>query len=365
MNHRTILALGLLALGLLTPPPRAHAAPTPRADWQETVAPGEHYLFAAIAREINAMQDAAAQESGAPVDRAFHPKRHGVMRAEFRVAGDLPAELKVGAFKEQITYAAWVRLSNGKPGGAGDRAVDVRGLAMKLLQVPGNPLTPPGTSMDFLAINVPEQPARDIHQFMALVRAAANPWTLPVKLAAAVGVREATRMIAWTARRLSRQVTSLATENYWSGAPISFGRHAVKFHFKAKDATPAAVDVNDPDYLQHDLAARLKKRSVEWDLMAQLYVDPGQTPIEDASVEWMESASPPVKIGTLTIRPRDLESAAAKAEAAEGNKLLFHPWNVPQEHRPLGSLMRARRVVYPASGKHRGSTSPSTPERSE
>ena len=49
--------------------------------------------------------------------RETYPKMHGCVRARFRVAPNLPKELKVGLFREERTFEAWVRLStaNGKP----------------------------------------------------------------------------------------------------------------------------------------------------------------------------------------------------------------------------------------------------------
>ncbi len=34
--------------------------------------------------------------------------------------------------------------------------------------------------------------------------------------------------------------------------------------------------------------------------------------------------------------------------------MAFNPWNCTETFRPLGSIMRARRVVYAASAGHRG-----------
>jgi hypothetical protein len=36
-----------------------------------------------------------------------------------------------------------------------------------------------------------------------------------------------------------------------------------------------------------------------------------------------------------------------------GNKLSFSPWHALEEHRPLGGINRARRIVYPASSELR------------
>lgn len=73
---------------------------------------------------------------------------------------------------------------------------------------------------------------------------------------------------------------------------------------------------------------------------------------------WEERDAPYVKVAELTLSKRDLGSAASVAEEAQGNTLLWTPWNAPKEHRPLGQLMRARRLVYPGSGRERGAVAP-------
>jgi catalase len=338
-------------------PARSPARPTstPGTDWQETIAAGEAAHFADIAREINALQDAASHESGSPVDRGFHAKPHAVLKAELRVSDAIPAMLRVGAFARPATYQAWVRFSNGQSVRQGDRKPDVRGLAVKILNVPGTSFT--GTrTLDFLTINHPVQPARNIDQFIAIVRATRHPLTLPIELARAVGAREAVRIITWMATSLGRPVKSVATIDYWTTLPLAFGHHAVKVRIQPKDPVPPTGGMPDADGLRAELVDRLLKADVRFDLAVQLYVDPERTPIEDASVEWKPEVSPWVKVGELVIARRDLTSATAVAEEAAGNKLLFSPWNAPAEHRPLGGLMRARRVVYSASGLHRRAT---------
>lgn len=330
------------------------AAP-PSTEWREEIANGEPEHFRRIAREINALQDAQAAADGAPVDRGFHSKAHAVLRARFRVADDIPAPLRQGVFQQPAEYAAWVRYSNGKPGRNADRAGDVRGMAVKLLRVPGTPLSPSSNSLDLLAITFAAQPARDINQFMSLVRAASgSPAMLPIRLTQDLGVKEATRIIAWSATHIGQRVKSVATHEFFSAVPIRYGPYAAKFKFQPRNAPEAAVDVSDPNYLRHDLERRLAAGPLEYDLLVQLYTDPTNTPIEDASVEWSPSHAPFVRVGTLTIDKRDLAGSAASVEEAEGNALLFNPWQAPAEHRPLGSLMRARRIVYPASFEHRG-----------
>lgn len=343
------LAAALIALAGLASAAQAGA---PATDWKETLLPGEAELAATFAKEINKMQDEAAAESGGKVDRGFHAKQHTVVRAQLKVTEWLPAELRQGVFAKAATYEAWIRFSNGQGNRQADRKPDVRGFAVKVLDVPGQPLTPGIKSFDVLCINHAAQPARDIRQFVAFVRAAGNLLTAPVKLAAAVGIREATRMLTWAAKRLGVRVSSMATTDFYSAVPFAFGKYAVKMRFAPKNAA-GNVASGDSDYLRHDLEGRLKNGDLTWDVMVQFYADARSTPIEDASVEWTSSW---LKAGELTVAKRDLTSAAAKADEAQGNALLWNPWHAPSEHRPLGSLMRARRVVYPASGQHRGAT---------
>jgi predicted alpha/beta-fold hydrolase len=344
----TIFVIAMLAASLA-----AQAQTAPSTGWKETISPSEPALFATIAKEITELQDRASRESGSSVARAFHAKQHSALKAELRVSAAIPEPLRVGAFAKPVTYPTWVRFSNGSGVREGDRKPDVRGLALKIEGVPGTSFTGTNT-LDLLMINHAVQPARNVDQFMALVRAARDPLTLPIKLAAALGAQEATRIIAWTASNLGRRVTSLATADFWSAVPVMYGPYAVKVRLQPQDTTPSSVNASDPDFLRHDLEERLFKADVKFDLMVQFFVDEQQTPIEDASIEWKPEVAPWVKLAELVIASRDLTSDGALADDEAGNKLLFNPWNAPAEHRPLGSLMRALRVVCPASGASRG-----------
>ena len=69
--------------------------------------------------------------------RDAHPKMHGCVNARFQVEADLPPELRVGLFAEPKTYDAWVRFSNASGTVQDDAKKDIRGVAIKLLGVPG------------------------------------------------------------------------------------------------------------------------------------------------------------------------------------------------------------------------------------
>jgi hypothetical protein len=67
-------------------------------------------------------------------------------------------------------------------------------------------------------------------------------------------------------------------------------------------------------------------------------------PVEDATVEWQEVESPYVPVARIRIPQQGV--AAPDTGACEN--AAFDPWHSLPEHRPLGSLNRARRAIYPA-----------------
>lgn len=350
MTRLTLIALLVSATCACAAPKSPVTAST---SWKEVIQPGEPKIFQDFADEINKIQDRTAAESGLPKARGFHIKTHHVMTGEFKVADDLPAEARQGLLARPGTYRAWIRFSNLKPQRQPDRNPDFRAIAVKIMDVPGTPLTAGVKTLDLMGLNKPLQPARDIHQFIAFVRYSFNLITFPVKLAAAIGIREATRMIMWMQKNLGGKVTSLATQPYWSTIPIKWGPYAVKYKFEPKNGPDNPIDQNAEHYLREELTARLKKGALKWDVLIQFYVDDQNTPIEDAVPVWN---TPFYKVGELTIGQRDLASAAVVAEEEKGDRFLWTSWHAPEEFRPLGQLQRARRVAYPASGKHRGMT---------
>ena len=89
----------------------------------------------------------------------------------------------------------------------------------------------------------------------------------------------------------------------------------------------------------------------QWELRVQLCTDIDRMPIDEASVEWPQDLSPFTIVARLTARPQvawDEVRSPALVDA-----LSFSPWHALAAHRPLGSVMRARRQVYAASVAHR------------
>ncbi|KMO32409.1 hypothetical protein VQ02_23650 [Methylobacterium variabile] len=70
---------------------------------------------------------------------------------------------------------------------------------------------------------------------------------------------------------------------------------------------------------------------------------PDEEAVEDASTLWPEDLSPYVAVGRITVPPQESWSEAKVRARDDG--LAFSPWHGIAAHRPLGSVMRARRAV--------------------
>ena len=127
---------------------------------------GEEKIFAMIVGGNAAKLKAQLPRS---VVRGAHSKTNACAKATWMVDADVPAELQHGVFKKGSRYEAWVRFSNGAGNGMAaiqsdgkpakepydDRDVDVRGLAIKLMNVDGekNMQEQENTTQDFIFIS--------------------------------------------------------------------------------------------------------------------------------------------------------------------------------------------------------------------
>lgn len=333
----------------------AVARAMPSTTWKEVIEPGEQELFEGFAREIAAQQKDAAQKTNGGLRRGFHAKLHAGLMAEFQVLAELPAHARFGVFGEPRLFPAAVRFSNGSPAPRPDRRPEPRGIAIKLVGVPGRKLLPgeeDAVTQDFLATSHSlTSTVRDVRQFFAFVRASRRPYSLPFALARDVGWREALRILKEVVGTVAlSRVRSMATEQYSGTAPIKLGPYAVKFTVRPAPGTEATTSrALTDDFLRDELADRLRKGDLLLDFLLQFYVDDTRTPIEDTSVLWRPDDAPFVKVAQLRIPRCDLDDPATSAASQAVEQLSFTPWHATEDHRPLGNVMRARRIAYQAS----------------
>ncbi len=91
--------------------------------------------------------------------------------------------------------------------------------------------------------------------------------------------------------------------------------------------------------------------SAEYELQAQLCTDLTSMPMEDGSAEWPQDQSPYQPIDRLAIPAQNAYSPTRRVYADD--VLTFNPFHCLPEHRPLGSIMRARRLDYETSSRYR------------
>src|ERR1019366_3056859 len=91
------------------------------------------------------------------------------------VAEKVPAELRRGIFQEGRVYRSWIRYSNGAGRATKDSKGDARGMAIKILGVPGPKLSEDEkATQDFLLINSPVFFVRDAADYVEFSKAAAE-----------------------------------------------------------------------------------------------------------------------------------------------------------------------------------------------
>lgn len=281
--------------------------------------------------------------------RDAHPKMHGVVRATLRVEPDLPAELRVGVFAQPTSYPAWVRFSNASGEVSSDDAKDVRGVAIKLMGVPGPKLlegAEGSNTHDFILISADVFIARDVREFAGTVAAltSGSPWkALPYFLAHP--------RIALAAWRVRGRYASPVAIRYFSVVPYLYGDAAAKYSLIPADTSARLPPApRSPNYLREALKERLRDRPVSFDFAVQLRGDPARMPVEDPTVRWNERDAPFHKVATLEILPQDFDTPERQHF---GENLSYNPWRCLPAHRPLGGISRARRQVYRALSAYR------------
>jgi hypothetical protein len=100
-----------------------------------------------------------------------------------------------------------------------------------------------------------------------------------------------------------------------------------------------------------DFAKRLRGGPLHWDMQLQYFASETLTPIEDPTVNW---GTPYCTVARLMLPKQDLASEEGQAFAERVESAVIDPWQALEEHRHLGDVQRARKVVYFQSQKGRG-----------
>jgi hypothetical protein len=279
-------------------------------------------------------------------ERGGNTKTHGIVRAEFIVHDNLPAELRHGIFAQPKTYRAWVRFSGPGPYITPDiDDVGFMSISIKLMGVPGPKLmADEKLTQDMFGVSTPTFVTPD-------VMANAQLQTESVKNASLFYFLNLHRhhLLDLIMQSLWIKTQSSPFEApYFSCVPYLLGEgQAMQYSVwpKSTRRTPIPrLPFRPPnDYLRDAMITSLSQEDVELDIRLQLQTDPHLMPIENNAVYWPEKLSPRVSAATLRI-PKQIFASPAQLDFAR--QLTYNPWHCIAEHRPLGNQSRARRRMY-------------------
>jgi hypothetical protein len=327
------------------------SAPAPSTGWQEKIAPGEEQRYAEYAKQFAQLQSRKSERWGA--GRALHRKQLTAAHGILEVLDGLPGYAGHGLFAKPRDYDVWVRLSNGGLDRAPDRAPDIRGFAMRVLGVEGDSAlgNGPAASQDFTLINKECFGFADALEFVGFVFAASRgKGELFKYVLKRYGLLGGPRKLGKMLQSISRPFSGFATEPLFSAVPMANGPYAVRVRLAPASSNGAAGPDARSDW-DADFSSRLARGPLHWDLQLQFFANEKATPIEDASVNW---STPYTTVARLMLPRQDTRGPAGQKLAATVEAAVFDPWQALADHRPLGDVQRARKVVYFESQKGRG-----------
>lgn len=310
----------------------------------EPTADGELIPFgeAAATAGITAAIQASVQsgfDKGGHAFRDAHRKSHGCVQASFEVLDKLPPQLAQGLFATPHAYQAVVRFSNGSGSSQDDHTNDARGMAVKVMGVPGLKLLDDeqtSSTQDFLMTNHPVFFIRNAVDYGAFQKAVSGGGLSLAGWLTTHLFHETAIILSFTGHELHNPLNS----RYWSTTPSKLGSEQMKFSARPCAGSRFYEQSDTADRLGENLRAQLAQGGACFDFMVQTRTVPAEMPIEDATMAWQEAQSPFVPVARITIPPQTPEAA----EVCEARS--FTPWHSLPEHRPLGGVSRVRKEVY-------------------
>ena len=293
--------------------------------------------------------------------RDAHAKAHGCVKAQVTVLQNLVPELRHGVLAEPgKTWQAWVRLSNGNAYPQFDRIRDARGMAIKLLDVPGEKLTRDprhAGEQDFVMFNHPVFFVRDVAEYKQNFAAQASGQKIQAFFPSWDPRSWEIRHLIIALKTLAPAPDSPVSATYSSIAPFKLGPHNIKYRVvpDPQSCPPYQLPEQNtalPNFLRNALYQQLSLDRVPacFALQVQRQNADYYMPIEDTSVQWSEDISPFETVATVRVEPQDFDT---REQNLACDNLSFNPWHALPEHRPIGGINRLRKAVYEAVSVYR------------
>lgn len=297
--------------------------------------------------------------------RDAHAKSHGILGGELTVYPDLPDELRQGLFATPATYPVIARLSTTAGAIRSDQIRGVHGLGIKVLGVHGPRLLPDdtATTQDFVLVTHREFPFPDVHAYY--VKGMPFAWVLarlpdPALKVITNGLAASGKVLSLVGLSLPMTLavftppnTQILGDIFYSSAPLRYGDYVAKFCVVPLSKSVAALQdqpvprAAGSDAYRDEVVEFFRSNSAEYEFRVQLCTDIETMPIENASVQWPESASPYRAVAKITYPVQDAYSPARQVFGDD--VLSFNSWRALAAHRPMGSINRLKKKVYDAS----------------
>ena len=293
--------------------------------------------------------------------RDAHAKAHGCVKAQVTVLQNLVPELRHGVLAEPgKTWQAWMRLSNGNAYPQFDSARDARGMAIKLLDVPGDKLLSSkatAANQDFVMFNHPVFFVRDVAEYKQNFAAQASGQKIQAFFPSWDPRTWEIRHLVIALKTLAPAPDSPVSATYNSIAPFKLGPHNIKYRVvpDPQSCPPYQLPEQNtalPNFLRNALYQQLSLDRVPacFALQVQRQNADYYMPIEDTSVQWSEDISPFETVATVRVEPQDFDT---REQNLACDNLSFNPWHALPEHRPIGGINRLRKAVYEAVSVYR------------
>lgn len=304
----------------------------------ETVPEGESQEINSILKTISKQIEDEFKEKGFAL-RDAHAKQHGCVKAQVEIKSSLSKKYQSSVFIPGKKYKAWVRYSNGSGKSQDDSVGDGRGMALKIIG------TGDAGYQDFLMINHPVFFVRNVSDYVSFTETVARNGN-PIKFFIP-GINP----FAWRVHEMmigraiqAKKVNQLLNTQYWTMTPFEFNDQAAKFNVRpCKALDMSNIQKSGKDFLRINLSKELTHNDSCFILSAQFFKNQKTTPIEDPTIEWLESNSPSIDLARVIIPSQKFDS---QKQMDFCENLSFTPWNFSSEHKPLGGINRARKAIY-------------------
>ena len=311
---------------------------------EEKLLPGEEEFLNSIISSFEKQMRLLWKPGG--FERGGNTKTQGIVRGEFIVHDNLPAQFRHGIYAEPHTYRAWVRFSG--PGPYITPDIDDPGfmsISVKLMGVPGEKLMEEEKfTVDMFGVSTPTFVTPDTKANAQLQKESVKN----AQIFYFLNFHRPHVLDLIMQSLFIKTQTSPFEAPYFSCVPYLLGegqamQYSVWPKSKKRSHIPRLPFRPPDDYLRQAMIAALTAGDVEFDIRLQLQTDPHLMPIENNAVLWPEKLSPRVSVATLRL-PRQQFDSPAQMDFAR--KLSYNPWHTIAEHRPLGNQSRARRRMY-------------------